>query len=349
LYKIKDLYSGLGQFSWHFASALHARGPGGFDFDFLVPPGVSGVPQGNHFSPVPASFQKRYLPVFNSSYDIWHSLHQFPSHRPKKGAKWILTIHDLNFLREKDDRKAQRYLRSLQKNVDKADVLTTISQFTRSEIEAHIDLKGTPVHVIYNGVDRGISGNNARPAFVQDGKFFFSIGIFSEKKNFKSLLPVMEYFEGHRLIIAGNSETPYGDEIKAEVKRLGLEDRVLLPGKVSEAEKSWLYTHCDAFFFPSLAEGFGMPAIEAMHAGAPVFLSKFTSLPEIGGKAAFYFENFEPDAMASLIAEKLTHIASNRDQFAIEVKRHAATFSWELCIDQYISLYRSLAGHGQSL
>lgn len=342
IYKAKDVYSGLGQFSLNFAKELAIQAPIDLKIDFLTHKNQElHFPQ-NNVKLIQASFQKRYLPNLNTDYNIWHSLHQFPSHLPNKKTKWILTIHDLNFLVEKNDSKKRTYLDRLQKNIDRADCITAISHFTKNQIESNINLKGKEVHVIYNGVDFIQNKNVSPPPFYRGHKFFFSIGIFNQKKNFKSILPIMEKFPDHHLIIAGNNDTKYGKEIDAEVSRLGLSHRVILPGKITDAQKAWLYDNCEAFLFPSLAEGFGMPPIEAMQFGKPVFLSNHTSLPEIGGDVAFYFENFEPNQMADLIQHKLKYFEESQDSITKKIKQHAAQFSWSNSMKCYLELYQSL-------
>lgn len=330
--KCKDLYSGLGQFSMNFGEALQARAPGDHRITFLAPPGFELAGEASYERP---NWRKRYLPVFNEPYDLWHSLHQFPSFRPGPRSKWMLTVHDLNFLLEKEPAKADRYLQRLQRNIHMADVVTAISHFTRHELEHHIDLRGKHVHVIHNGVKTptGTSGDHhGRP-------YFLSLGVFKEKKHFHALLPLMAHFPEHDLVLAGNNSTAYGERIKSGIRELGLQERVHLPGAVDEQEKFRLYSHCEAFLFPSLAEGFGLPVIEAMMLGKPVFLSKATSLPEIGGDVAFYFEALDAEAMARTMTEGLRMF--NVDPLASKerLKRHAAQFSWEACMEKYVALY----------
>lgn len=341
IFKVKDIYSGLGQFSINFAEEIISNKTIDLDITFLVPGNFrhESITEVNYTK---ANFRKRYLPNLNKKYDIWHSLHQFPAHFPNSASKHILTIHDLNFLIEKNKSKASAYLKKLQENINKADVLTAISNYTKKQIEENIDLKGKTVHTIYNGVKVNSFENITKPAFAGNKKFFFAISVFKEKKNFHALLPLMKHFEDYQLIIAGNNNTPYGEQIKKQIKGLHLEDSVILPGKISEQDKLWLYKNCEAFLVPSLAEGFGLPVIEAMKVGKPVFLSKHTSLPEIGGEAAFYFDNFEEDDMTNLIREKLNDYNKNSLVFSEQIKQHAEKFSWKTSIESYLNLYKSL-------
>ena len=93
--------------------------------------------------------------------------------------------------------------------------------------------------------------------------------------------------------------------------------------------------------FPSLTEGFGLPPLEAMHFGKPVFLSRLTSLPEVGGDAANYFDSFEPSAMRGTIEDAI----ARHQQLALAgaVAAHARSFSWARCTEQHVALYLETA------
>jgi glycosyltransferase involved in cell wall biosynthesis len=342
LYKVKRIYSGLGQFSLNFANELIRQSQDEFNIIFLTPANFE-FEKIQRFESVKANFQKRYLPALNQPYEIWHGLQQFPSHFPKKNSKFILTVHDLNFLYEKSGLKRLKYLRRLQKNVDKADYVTAISNYTRKNLEDNINLRGKTVLTIYNGINVDSEGISIKPAYISGRKFFFSIGIFNEKKNFHVLLSIMKYFKDYYLIIAGNNDTAYGSKIRQQISAMKLEDRVILPGNVTPGERLWLYSNCDGFLFPSLAEGFGMPVIEAMRFGKPVFLSKFTSLPEIGGEYAYYFDSFDEGYMSSFIDSGLKSYRDNQIYLSDRIKEHAETFSWQKSIRQYLKLYREIS------
>jgi glycosyltransferase involved in cell wall biosynthesis len=115
-----------------------------------------------------------------------------------------------------------------------------------------------------------------------------------------------------------------------------------MPGAVDEATKLWLYAHCEAFLFPSLSEGFGLPVAEAMTFGKPVFISNLTSLPEVGGEDAFYFENFEPESMAQVVGEGLRDFQRNALRRE-RLRQRAARFSWRSVAAEYWKLYQETA------
>jgi glycosyltransferase involved in cell wall biosynthesis len=124
-----------------------------------------------------------------------------------------------------------------------------------------------------------------------------------------------------------------------EAKRYGVADKVKLIGAVTEEEKSWYYEHCKAFVFPSRGEGFGLPVVEAMHFGKPVFLSASTSLPEVGGDAAYYFESFDPAAMQRVFENGMNDF-NNHDR-VVTIKQQAEKFSWDKAAREYLDVYRN--------
>ena len=90
-----------------------------------------------------------------------------------------------------------------------------------------------------------------------------------------------------------------------------------------------------------MAEGFGLPVIEAMYFGRPIILSNATALPEIGGPDAFYFDDFEPDNMSVVLNNALKSFVEN-PATANKLKARANMFNWAVAAKKYIEVYRSL-------
>ena len=95
------------------------------------------------------------------------------------------------------------------------------------------------------------------------------------------------------------------------------------------------------FVFPSLSEGFGLPLVEAMHFGKPVFISNATSLPEIGGDAAYIFPDFDPANMQAVFAEGMKDFKENNREE--KVMARAALFNWDEAAQTYLNIYQQLA------
>ena len=349
--RLRDLNSGLGQVCLHLGHELVRQQPPGWKLTFLVPKGQPGV-FGTTVDYLTASWQRKlWIP---GHYDVWHCLHQDSAYLPPAGAdktKLILTIHDLNFLERPDysSAKKDRKLATLQRSVDRADALTAISAYTASVVREQLRLSDAkPLRVIPNGVavsERDLRADGPRPAFLGDyeGPYFLFVGVVHPKKNVHTLLPLLEAFPDYRLVLAGPDGHPYAQHVREQAQKLGVADRLLMSGAVDESTKWWLYAHCDAFLFPSLSEGFGLPVAEAMTFGKPVFLSNLTSLPEVGGKEAYYFDDFEPATMAKALHDGLHDFGQNALRQE-RMRKRAAGFSWPDVAGAYWKLYREMAG-----
>ncbi len=288
--------------------------------------------------------KKRFLNARQRHCDLVHLTYQgtyYPSLYPKK-AKKLLTIHDLNFLHEKvSPEKIARSIRTIQYRIDQADHLVFISKFAQQDAEKFLEIKNTPHSVIHNGCAYSSKKTeNFTPVSGVDRPFLLTLGTVNPKKNFHTLLPLLLNNE-LQLIISGIKTISYTDEILKSAQSLGISDRLLLTGPVSEPEKNWLYQNCTAFLFPSLAEGFGLPPIEAMSFGKPVFLSNRTSLPEVGGSLAYYFNSFEAEEMISVYQKGMAHFENHPEQETL-IREHARTFSWERAAKAYLEVYSQL-------
>lgn len=349
--RLRDLNSGLGQVCLHLGNELVRQNPADRDgglwrLTFLVPKGKSGA-LGDSVEYVEASWLRRlWIP---RQYDVWHCLHQDSVYLPLR-SKLILTIYDLNFLERADysaGKKARRLAR-LQRKVDRASLLTAGSAYTASVVREHLRVPDTlPFKVVPTGVavrEQDLPADAPRPSFLagNDSPFFLFVGVIHPRKNVHSLLPLLEAFPDHRLVLAGPDRHPYARHIREQASSIGVADRLLVPGAVHEAAKLWLYAHCEAFLFPSLSEGFGLPVAEAMTFGKPVFISNLTSLPEVGGTEAYYFESFEPESMARVLRDGLNDF--RRDASRQErSRRRAAGFSWRSVAGEYWKLYQEMA------
>lgn len=276
---------------------------------------------------------------------IWHATHQDTEYLPAGAqASIVLTIQDLNYLHDarKSEAKKQRFRAQLQAKIDRADYLVFISAYTQRDVQAHFELGNTPQQVIPNGCNLAeIPSDVPFPTLAAGRPYLFSIGTIAEKKNFHVLLHLLVGNE-RLLILAGiTQQVHYLEKIKQEAVALGVLDRVIFAGAVSEADKMALYVHCEAFVFPSLAEGFGLPVVEAMHLGKPVFLSQFTSLPEVGGPHAYYFSDFDGASMRETLENGLQDYHDHAKKQAIQ--DWSKRFDWSVAAASYVEVYTKLA------
>lgn len=270
--------------------------------------------------------------------DLWHVTNQFcyfPSFA--KDTIKLFTVHDLNFLQEKHGLHKLKHIVRLRYRSAHSDFVTTISKFVADELKAHVSVK-CPMKVMYNGIGDMSGVEERQPAFIQnpDEKFFFALGQIREKKNFQKLVPMMRLMPDYKLYISGDDHFAYARELERIIIEEGC-GHVILTGKITNQEKKWLYNHCQAFFFPSRLEGFGIPGLEAMQLGKQVFASTLSSLPEVLGDHAHYFSDFTPEAMAATVNYGLAHPKDSES-----MKVYAQQFSYQHYTENYVGLYKEL-------
>lgn len=144
----------------------------------------------------------------------------------------------------------------------------------------------------------------------------------------------------HHLVLAGAKGWHYAD-VFAEVERLGLQDRVHFPGFVSSEEQSLWYAAAEAFVYPSLYEGFGLPVLEAMACGTPVLASNAASLPEVVGDAGLLVAPDDEEGLAENL-RRLLDDASLRRTLRERGLARAAGFTWDEAARTQTRIYRAI-------
>ena len=342
-YPISVPYVGLGEFCRQVGERLGKLAPElrsryGIELYFVVPPKFKGY-FGNevHYIGMHPSLRRLFF-LFPISADLFHIPYQCSRIKGLYCAKkQLLTIHDINFVYEKEGKYLKRAINKFRKKIEWADYVNYISQFACEDTERYFYMHH-PKKIIYNGVAdlSSLSQNISFPANIPDD-FLFHISSLQPKKNVHLLVEMMEYLPEQNLLIVGNWGSDYGKMLQQQIKECRNHNIYML-SNITEAEKAVLYANCRAFLFPSLCEGFGLPPIEAMKFGKPVFLSTLTSLPEIGGKEAFYWEELSPKSMAEVVRKQLAFFDKS-PHYAERLKQSAARFDWNRCVDQYINYY----------
>jgi len=354
--KLAHPHTGMGQFSLNLAHALAQLGDDSLAYTFLVPPDKRPLLEGRHARVALETltaldkekvmrWTRRFGPLTpgqRSRVDVWHALAQDAKYLPvDRNTPVLLTIHDLNYLRDTEGRELEHRLGVVQSRVDRADVIATDSRFTADEVRQHLAVGDRPIHVIHIGLPDTDAVSPVKLASVGDVPFLFAIGDVVPRKNVHVLPPMMELLPDLQLLIAGRHDTEYAKEIIRTVEALGLAQRVRFLGQVTDAERLWLYRHADGVVVPSLTEGFGLPVIEGMAQGRPVFMSNVTSLPEVGGELGHYWDSYEPESMAAVVREGLAQWHADPD-LATRARQHASQFTWRRAAEAYAGLYRSM-------
>ncbi len=345
-HNIKNQYTGFGQFNLHLLQGLYnCKDP---DIKFVVHASKKSTLKemfGNFFKYRHYFGFTRYTATaIRTKYDVWHSVNQNTKTEPYHKIPYLLTVHDVNFIEEVSaDLNHPRNQLFIEK-LKRANAITYISEFAKKSTHQFFDVPKVPEYVIHNGNPSHIKLDlrNYTAVSKVNQKYLFAIGDFLERKNFHILVQMMAHLKDFKLLIAGNKERSYGEKVQRTIDELKLNDRVTLLGRVSEEEKQYHFKNCTALVFPSIREGFGLPPIEAMGFGTPVFLANTTSLPEIGGEFAFYWNDFDPKTMAKKVEEGLETFSANKEKYTNELIKQAAKFNWDKAAAEYIKVYKSL-------
>jgi glycosyltransferase involved in cell wall biosynthesis len=280
------------------------------------------------------------LRPFNK-FDLWHSVNQNSKIEPRFDTKYLLTIHDVNFFEEISSNMNHIRNQIFIEKLKRATAITYISEFAKKQTHDYFQVPNVPEHIIYNGnpISNLLNTSSYISNVPVNKPFFYTIGDFIERKNYASIIEMMKLIKDYNLIISGNNDKEYGQVVKKLIKDNGLENQVFLTGKVSNEGKQFYIKNCEAFLFPSIREGFGLPPIEAMRFGKPVFLSDKTSLPEIGGDVANYWNNFDPEYMKNIVFEGLNNYENNKQICEQKLIERALFFDWKKAAGEYLDVY----------
>ncbi len=252
----------------------------------------------------------------------------------------VLTIHDLMFIQYLGrpwfvydtvmTALARRYAAA-------AAAIVADSEYTKRSIVGRLGVEAGKVTVIPVAVGPEFTPQAiteaVRRRYGIAGAYLLSVGNFLPHKNLPRLLEAYARLSEplrrtHRLVLAGGDRGRQA-ELGREVARLGIEGRVVFPGMIAEADLPGLYGGCALFVLPSLAEGFGLPALEAMACGAPVVASNRAAIPEVVGDAALLVNSNDPVAMASAMERVLSS-----EPFAEELRQRGLIRAKEFMPDR---------------
>ncbi|MET0779451.1 MAG: glycosyltransferase family 1 protein [Candidatus Saccharimonadales bacterium] len=163
-------------------------------------------------------------------------------------------------------------------------------------------------------------------------------------KNILALVKAFDLLHKQRphlkLVLVGRKEKHY-IELEEQVQKFASKDSIIITGFLPDEQAKWLYQHCQAYVFPSLSEGFGLPALEAMAHGTVVAASYASCLPEVYGEAAHYFDPRDPHDMATKIADVLDD-KKLRTQLHAAAKEQIKKYSWRTMAEQTLTVYNDV-------
>lgn len=266
--------------------------------------------------------------------DILHCQYILP---PVLSCAGMVTIHDVLFETHPEYFERMFRLRSrilMRYSARRAAHVFTVSDYSKSEIASRFNLNGSCISVIHNAADphRFFPGDAGRDIVerrgLRPGEYLLTVGRIEPRKNHGRLLKAYAALGANMppLVIVGQLDSRRVD-IHKMIGDLSLTDRVILIGDADDTELPALMRHARVFIYPAIAEGFGMPPLEAMACGVPVIVSNLTSLPEVVGDAGVLVDPLDTDALTKAISVTLNDVPS-RSRLRQAGPERAQKFSW---------------------
>lgn len=282
----------------------------------------------------------------------------------------IVTLHDLlpyilpeavlsgnPLIRVKQEMYFRLQLKALK---DSCHRIITVSENTRKDIIRILGVPENRVQVIYEGIEEKFTLQNNQDLIASvknkykiNGVYLLYLGGFEIYKNVERLIKAFGQSFTHnlKLVLAGESNSGSAG-LKKLVRDLGMEESVIFPGFIEEADLPAIYGGATLFVYPSLYEGFGFPPLEALACGTPVVISNTSSLPEVGGDAAFYFNPESVNSIAGALEQALRLNLSNRvsfDRISDAGRILAKRFDWRVAAEKTLALFEEVLHENKNI
>lgn len=319
-------------------------------------------PKNKNFTPLPCKYKKFSLSplqqisfsrfIYKLKPDLVHFA--MTGHQPLfYWGKQVTTTHDLTMFKFTRRGRLPKWLHWLRMKGYSllmwqshllAKAIIVPSEYVRDAVAKFHLFTNRKIEITYEASDPPISDKPIQPESYTTGDYLLYVGSAFPHKNLRRLIKAFRQVKeaDHpflKLMIVGKKEY----HARKLEKWTTMQDvaGVTFTGFVSEPELRWLYENAQAYVFPSLSEGFGLPGLEAMAHGCPVVSSNATCLPEIYGEAAEYFDPENVDDMAQAI-NKVLWDDKLRKNLIEKGKKQVKKYSWETMAQQTQDVYRKI-------
>jgi glycosyltransferase involved in cell wall biosynthesis len=268
------------------------------------------------------------------------------------GGRRVVTVHDLTLLDYDTSRGSGlgRALRRMKRPVFKwvvresiarAVAVMTPTEFVKGELEARFGVAGEKVSVTLLAADKNLAEPEPIERFGGAGEFVLFVGNVYPYKNAGLILEAMKRLEGRPNLKLVVTAAPgfWREQLQERARELGMADRLVLTGFVTDGELVGLYRSAKLYVYPSLNEGFGLQILESMVQGLPVLAARASCLPEIGGEAAEYFDPHDAGDLAEKMGQLLDD-AGARARLREAGLERAKQFSWQHTAEQTLGVYK---------
>ena len=298
---------------------------------------------------LPKILKEDHIDVF------WGTQHLLPRrNRYTKNIKFVLTIHDLAIKKLKTVGSLKNTIIQklfVKRSLKSADKIIAISKATKNDIVELYKINEEKIKVIYNGTnlkenDYCLTKNQEEEIQgkfkIKNKQYIFFLSTIEPRKNVDTLIKAYEYIrkkgKNIKLVLAGGLGWKY-EGILELVKKSKYKEDIIMPGYISKEEKEYLYQNAKCFVYPSLYEGFGLPILEAMINRLLVVTANNSSLPEVGGLAAFYYDDtLNYENLGNKIIEVLNFNDEEKNKKIEQGIKQAKNFTWEKCAKETLEV-----------
>jgi glycosyltransferase involved in cell wall biosynthesis len=237
------------------------------------------------------------------------------------------------------------------RKVAKAEAIITSSEYSKQDLIAYLGVGPERIRVIYPGVESHFRPlrdeanlDRIRTKYGMGDEFILTVGALHTRRNVPRLLQALARIESDsgrpQDILFVGSQAPFSPpiDVAALAREAGLQGKTGVVDYVAEEDLVRLYNACTLLAYPSLYEGFGLPVLEALACGTPVVCSNVTSIPEVAGDAALYFDPYNVDDMVVALGTAL-HDPALRDRLGRAGIERAGLFSWRAAAESTLALF----------
>ncbi|MCJ7694950.1 MAG: glycosyltransferase family 4 protein [Anaerolineaceae bacterium] len=274
------------------------------------------------------------------------------------GKKVVFTIFDMTTLKHPQQFSsiAVTYWRTIQSwMARRADAVVTISEDAARDISSVYDLSKDNVHPIhlasqFDGWAEPVRGDIKRVIneYQLPPRYFLYIGLLAKKKNLATLIRAIEILKingtnfGQLLLVGPKYSADEAAELLLMIRQLDLEKQIRYLGELESFDLHIILSQAFCLLLPSMHEGFGIPALEAIQLGVPIIASKVSAMPEIIGEGGLLINEFmNPTAWADAV-QKLYTDGDLRKRLITAGSKQSVVYSWEKSAKKLISLYIEL-------
>ncbi|MFU0824917.1 glycosyltransferase family 4 protein [Clostridium sp.] len=301
-------------------------------------------------------FEQNYFSydLIRENIDIYHVPQNGIGLNIDAKCKKVITVHDLipYIMPETVGRGyLLKFLREVPNIIQNVDGIITVSEYSKKDILKFFPIDPDKIFVtplaadsIYKPLDKDTCKKFLAKKYNITKPFILYIGGFSARKNVKALinsflraLPNLE--EKDYTLVIGGAKKDLGEYLSSSYSHLA--SKIMFTGFIPKQELPIFYNSCDAFVYPSLYEGFGLPPLEAMSCGAPVITSNITSIPEIVEDSAILINPYDEDELKESL-EKVLNDEKLRESLREKGLRQASKFSWKKTAEKTFKVYEKV-------